>query len=187
MAARLRFLGTGSAETRGVLSEAGFLVESDKSLIMVDPGPGAAQALAAAKILEVDRVVVTESRGHDASLLKVKKRPGNVEVVSLPGGVVFRLTDGRVSYVFGAVSKELSADVVVVASGKPEVVIKKLRPRLAVLTHFSASQLQANPVYVARELQKKTGVQTIAAHDGLVVDLLAYGAVSEQKSLSKFE
>jgi hypothetical protein len=41
-------------------------------------------------------------------------------------------------------------------------------------------------VYKARELHKKTGVQVISAQDELVVDLYAYSALPEQKSLTKF-
>ena len=43
--------------------------------------------------------------------------------------------------------------------------------------------LKSNPVYETREIQKVTGVPTIAAKDGMVVDPLAYSFSSKQSKL----
>ncbi len=48
-------------------------------------------------------------------------------------------------------------------------IVSKVRPRLAILTHFGMEMLRADPLQEAREVQRLTGVQTIAARDGLVV------------------
>ena len=65
-------------------------------------------------------------------------------------------------------------------------IIEKVKPRLAVITHFGFEMLKADPLVEAREIQKQTGVQTIAAKDGLVISPEAYAARSPQHRLSKF-
>ena len=49
--------------------------------------------------------------------------------------------------------------------------IDEVKPELAIITHFGAKMLRANPLYEAREIQKKTGVRTLAANDGFRVSL----------------
>lgn len=48
-------------------------------------------------------------------------------------------------------------------------IIERIKPRLAILTHFGMEMLKADPMVEAREIQRLTGIQTIAAYDGLVV------------------
>lgn len=48
-------------------------------------------------------------------------------------------------------------------------IISHIRPRLAVITHFGLEMIKADPLQEAREIQRITGVQTIAAKDGLIV------------------
>ena len=54
------------------------------------------------------------------------------------------------------------------------VLIRSIRPRLAVLTHFGMSMLQRNPDALARHLTGETGVRVIAAADGMRIDLESY-------------
>jgi len=192
MGPRLHFLGTGTSDARGVLSEGGFLILTDQSVVAVDPGPGAAQGLAALKHKEVDEVIATNHElAHDADLIKVKTAGNKLDAKRLAKGWVFKLGDGVVSYVAEPLDvREVGAyqgDVLIVSMQRNvEKIIEKLKPKLVVLTRFDKESVQKNPVYLARDLQKKTGVQTIAAQDGLLVDLYSYGALAEQKSLKKF-
>jgi ribonuclease BN (tRNA processing enzyme) len=55
------------------------------------------------------------------------------------------------------------------ASSDVKKMLTKLKPKTAVITHFSVQMLKANPAYVAEKLTKETGVYTIAAVDGLKV------------------
>lgn len=64
--------------------------------------------------------------------------------------------------------------------------LKDVKPRLAVLQHFGNSMLKANPLYEAREVQKQSGVQTIAAQDGLIVDTLTYSTSLKQKTMNLY-
>src|SRR3989338_11546327 len=48
-------------------------------------------------------------------------------------------------------------------------IISHVHPKLAVLTHFGLEMLKADPLLEAREVQSLTGVQTIAAQDGLII------------------
>lgn len=66
-------------------------------------------------------------------------------------------------------------------------VIKKVNPKLVILTHFGIKMLKADPLYEAREIQKATGVQVIAAKDGMIVNPLSYSTSSRQKTLNMFK
>ncbi len=52
-----------------------------------------------------------------------------------------------------------------------ERIIKKLKPRVAILTHFGMSMWRAKPWQIAEKLSEKTGVKVIAARDGMTFDL----------------
>jgi len=195
MAPKLYFLGTGgSADVRGLLSEGGFLIKTEKAVLHVDPGPGAAVALGSAKIKPTGVLIAHPDRGHDADLVKaehVDKQHGDIEVFKKEKGVVFRLPECKISYITHKLSvKEMAnyaADVLVLSvHDNSEKLITKLKPKLTILTCFDLSMHNKNPVYIARDLQKATGIQTIAAEDGLTVDLYSYSALPEQKSLKKF-
>ena len=63
-------------------------------------------------------------------------------------------------------------------SASAVTLISHLKPRIAILTHFGFEMLKADPLIEAREIQRVTGVQTIAATDGLVVSPGGYGKMS---------
>jgi len=50
-------------------------------------------------------------------------------------------------------------------------ILKKAKPRLAILTHFGMTMVKAKPWGVASELEKELGLKVIAASDGLKIDL----------------
>lgn len=54
-------------------------------------------------------------------------------------------------------------------------IVSHVRPRLAIITHFGLEMLKADPIQEAREIQRITGVQTIAARDGLAISATGYG------------
>ncbi len=62
-------------------------------------------------------------------------------------------------------------------------IIKEVAPRLAIITHFGTSMVKGDPLYVIREIQKETGVQTMAAKDGMVVNPLSYSVDHGQRTL----
>jgi ribonuclease BN (tRNA processing enzyme) len=49
--------------------------------------------------------------------------------------------------------------------------IEGIKPSLAILTHFGYKLWQENPEIYAEKIQNNTGIQTIAARDGLKLDL----------------
>ena len=65
-------------------------------------------------------------------------------------------------------------------------IIEKVKPKLAVITHFGKKMLSADPLYESREIQKQTGVQVIAAKDGLEVNPHSYSASLKQKTLNLY-
>ena len=56
-----------------------------------------------------------------------------------------------------------------------EHIIMELKPKAAILTHFSMRTWQAKPGEIARRLSQKTGVRVIAAKDGMRFDLAQLG------------
>jgi len=63
-------------------------------------------------------------------------------------------------------------------------IISKVKPKLAVLTHFGSRMLAAKPLYEAREMQKQTNLQVIAAEDGMNIDPVNYSVNRKQKTLN---
>jgi hypothetical protein len=52
-----------------------------------------------------------------------------------------------------------------------EELVKAIRPRLTVLSHFGMKMLAARPWVIAREMSERTGCQVVAATDGMLIDL----------------
>jgi ribonuclease BN (tRNA processing enzyme) len=52
-----------------------------------------------------------------------------------------------------------------------EHIIRTIKPKLSILTHFGLTMIKSKPWEIAADLTDKTGVQVIAASDGLVVPL----------------
>src|SRR3989304_8322899 len=48
-----------------------------------------------------------------------------------------------------------------------KMILKKARPKLAILTHFGMTMIKAKPWVVAAELEKELGLKVIAASDGM--------------------
>lgn len=65
--------------------------------------------------------------------------------------------------------------------------ISRVKPRLAIITHFGMNFLKSDPIYEVREIQKETNVQVIAAKDGMVINPLSYSIEQGQKTLYKYD
>jgi phosphoribosyl 1,2-cyclic phosphodiesterase len=50
-------------------------------------------------------------------------------------------------------------------------IIEKIRPSVAILTHFGMTMWRAQPWALASKLTEETGVRVIAARDGMKFDL----------------
>jgi ribonuclease BN (tRNA processing enzyme) len=75
--------------------------------------------------------------------------------------------------------KGLSADDII-------KIITKTKPKLAIITHFGVKMVSADPLYEAREIQKATGIQVVAAVDGMAINPLSYSADLKQKTLNLY-
>jgi ribonuclease BN (tRNA processing enzyme) len=64
--------------------------------------------------------------------------------------------------------------------------LSKVKPKVAVITHFGLKMINQDPMYQAREIHKRTGVTVIAAEDGLTLSPEAYSIKKRQKKLSSF-
>lgn len=84
------------------------------------------------------------------------------------------------------VAAPMRSDSDVLSSEDAVKIIKEVNPRLAIITHFGIKMLEGDPLYEVREIQKQTGVQTIAAKDGLVVNPISYAATEGQRTLQPY-
>ncbi|MBD3209672.1 MBL fold metallo-hydrolase [Candidatus Woesearchaeota archaeon] len=64
--------------------------------------------------------------------------------------------------------------------------VNHVKPQLAVITHFGAKMLDADPLAQARYIQRETKVQVVAAKDGLHIAPAHYDAQQKQKILGNF-
>jgi ribonuclease BN (tRNA processing enzyme) len=64
--------------------------------------------------------------------------------------------------------------------------IEKVKPSLVILTNFGKKMLDADPLLQARQLQKDTGIQILAADDGMIIDPTSYSANLKQKTLNLY-
>ena|SRR3989344_1075024 len=64
--------------------------------------------------------------------------------------------------------------------------ISTLKPKLAILTHFSKEMLKENPLYTARDIQKQTNIQTMTAKEGYSINPANYSNKQRQKTLSTY-
>lgn len=62
-------------------------------------------------------------------------------------------------------------------------IVKGVNPRLAIIQHFGIEMVKGDPLYQVREIQKASGVQTIAAKDGMVINPLSYSVDQGQRTL----
>ncbi|RLI93216.1 MAG: MBL fold metallo-hydrolase [Candidatus Altiarchaeales archaeon] len=62
-------------------------------------------------------------------------------------------------------------------------IVREIKPELAVIQHFGMSMLNANPDREADFIERKTGVKTIAARDGMTIDLEDLDATRREKQL----
>ena len=51
-----------------------------------------------------------------------------------------------------------------------EKIIRKIKPKQAVLTHFGMTMLKAKPLLQAKKLSRALGIKVISAYDGLVLN-----------------
>ena len=49
--------------------------------------------------------------------------------------------------------------------------IEEVRPKLALMTHFGFKMINENPAIEAKIIQEKTGIRTLAAFDGMMVEI----------------
>jgi hypothetical protein len=66
-------------------------------------------------------------------------------------------------------------------------IVNQIKPKIVILTHFGIKMLKADPMYEAREVQRLTQTQTIAAKDGFILSPIYEGGKPKQKTLLDVE
>jgi len=104
-------------------------------------------------------------------------------------GLIFKGKKHTVSYVadtkfFPELPREYKGDVLIVNVLRPEPcpfdhlciedvkkIIKDVKPRTTILTHFGMSMWRARPREIAERMSQETGIKVISARDGMRFDL----------------
>jgi ribonuclease BN (tRNA processing enzyme) len=66
------------------------------------------------------------------------------------------------------------------------MLLEKVKPQLAVITHFGAKMVHADPLAQARVIHRATKVAVIAAKDGLHISPSTYDAKKKQHTISSY-
>jgi ribonuclease BN (tRNA processing enzyme) len=73
--------------------------------------------------------------------------------------------------IINVVFLELRHEIAHLSIGDVEKIIKGIKPKMAILTHFGMQIWKANPASVAERLTESSGIKVMAAHDGMKFDL----------------
>ncbi len=65
--------------------------------------------------------------------------------------------------------------------------VDKVKPQLAILTHFGKEMLEKDPLLQARQIHAATGVQIMAVTDGQAISPTSYSAKGKQRQLKQFQ
>ena len=139
---------------------------------------------------------------------------GNIDVIVTPtkhsdkDGVGFKFFTqsfvlsyiGDTAYTNQLVEAHKNSDIVIINLVNPKEItnnnqmntddainlLQKIKPSLAIITHFGIKMLSSDPINEARTIQKESGVQTIAAKDGMVLNPKNYSAIIKQRTLNLY-
>lgn len=189
--ASILFLGTGDKTAQGQLSQAGFIIQTAKSSAYVDPGIGATKSLKKANITEVNAVYSSdEERNQEANLIKTTSAPKDITTEHMPYGILFKTPNANILYIAKEQEakniKKQDCDVLILYNSTNATLIKKISPKLCILTGYTPSAIDQNPLYIARDITKAIGIHTIAAQDYLSIDLQNYITPRTQMTLGTF-
>lgn len=62
----------------------------------------------------------------------------------------------------------------------------KVKPQLLIITGFGIKFIKTDILIETRRIQKETGIQTLAAKDGMLINPLSYNATMKQKTLKNY-
>lgn len=65
-------------------------------------------------------------------------------------------------------------------------IVTKTKPQMLILTGFGVKFMTTDILSETRRIQKETGIQTLAAKDGMVINPLSYNATMKQQTLRNF-
>ena len=65
-------------------------------------------------------------------------------------------------------------------------IIKEAKPNLGIITHFGSKMLSANPINIAREIEKQSSINVIAAKDGMSLNPMIFSKEMKQRTLGSY-
>jgi len=72
--------------------------------------------------------------------------------------------------IIGVVFSKSRPEVEHLCLSDAEIIIKDIKPKKAILTHFGMTMLAAKPKILAEDLTQRLGIEVIAAYDGMSID-----------------
>ena len=186
--------------TRGMKKERGFLVASEKTLHYISGYHKNKTSIIIPKINE--KFTIENKTGKiDIEPVPTYKHPGcGFKFFTGPGIVTYTADSGYSEELLKNYNKSkiMILNVIFPKSKKIEThlntesalkIIKNVKPKLAIIQHFGIQMLNANPEKEAKYIEQESGVKTIAARDGMVIDVEradVSDAEEEQLKLSNF-
>ena len=131
----------------------------------------------------------TEKGSFDIEIIEMKHKdePTFGFKLDIDGVVIGYVSDSEYVESFG--TDFAGCDYLIVSCLKPEHdryvghmttagvtrILKKAKPKQAIIMHFGMKLLRLGPANVAKEIEEKTGVRTLAAKDGMRIGILSSG------------
>lgn len=75
--------------------------------------------------------------------------------------------------IIGVVFIKPRPEIAHLSFSEAETLIRRIKPKKAILTHFGMSMLRSNPRVLAKELSRKIKIEVVAAEDGMCLCLSA--------------
>ena len=65
-------------------------------------------------------------------------------------------------------------------------IFKEAKPSLGIITHFGSKMLAANPINIAREIERQSSINVIAAKDGMSINPMIFSKEMKQRTLGSY-
>jgi len=111
---------------------------------------------------------------HPAETFGVKFKIKNTRIALLADTKYFKeLTDFYKTdiLIIGVVFKLARPEVEHLCFSEAESIIRDIKPKKAILTHFGMTMLAAKPKILAEDLTQRLGIEVLAAYDGMNINL----------------
>jgi len=128
------------------------------------------------RLKEVNLKALHRHRHHRVEVYSLLFEHGGKRLVYIPCGKFEEywlqyLPEGVDLMIFNSTFYSKRPDIDHLAIPDVVEILRSKKPQRAVITHYSLEMLRKNPLKVAKEVENLTGVKTVAAEDGMVLEI----------------